>query len=85
MGDVFNRSEEQQARDAQVGVDIAIDLLEQMMGTPVPVAYNVLGNMVWSTFSAIKFEKPSDALIEFDHWCAYTRRMLEKSVMERMS
>ncbi|WP_439372967.1 hypothetical protein [Bradyrhizobium sp. DASA03120] len=77
-------NEEQAERDANVGRDAATMLLALIDGVSPGVAYNIIGCMTVSVFTAIPFVNPRDAVDEFDHWAAYTRQLIADEIKERL-
>ncbi|WLA75080.1 hypothetical protein QIH77_07735 [Bradyrhizobium diazoefficiens] len=83
MGDELT-AEERAERDAEIGRDAANVILQLMQGVPVSIAYNIIGNITVSIFTAVPFVEPGAALEEFDHWAAYTRQMIADQIKERL-
>ncbi|MGY8677300.1 hypothetical protein Q2941_05715 [Bradyrhizobium sp. UFLA05-153] len=77
-------SDEQAERDADIGRDAANMLLALINGVSPGVAYNIIGCMTVTVFTAIPFFNPRDAVDEFDHWAAYTRQMIADEIKERL-
>lgn len=71
-------------RDAEIARDAANIILDLMQGIPVGIAYNIIGNITVSIFTAVPFVEPGAALEEFDHWAAYTRQMIADQIKERL-
>lgn len=82
--DPNGQTEEQVKADADAGEFIGRTLLLSLNGLSPFIVYNVLGNMVSGVFSAIEYEQPQHALIEFDSWVKYTREHLADIIKERM-
>ncbi|MHC2582224.1 hypothetical protein ACVI1J_005602 [Bradyrhizobium diazoefficiens] len=78
------RAEERAERDAEIARDAANIILDLMQGAPVSIAYNIIGNITVSVFTAVPFLESGAALEEFDHWAAYTRQMIADQIKDRL-
>ncbi|WP_375791221.1 hypothetical protein ACE102_07675 [Bradyrhizobium sp. vgs-9] len=77
-------AEEREAIDAEIARGAANAILGMMQGATVSVAYNIIGNLTVSIFTAVPFIEPGAALTEFDSWAEYTRSMIADQIKDRL-
>ncbi|MBR0883558.1 hypothetical protein ABIF65_005930 [Bradyrhizobium japonicum] len=53
------RAEERAERDAEIARDAANIILDLMQGAPVSIAYNIIGNITVSVFTAGRSSNPA--------------------------
>ncbi|MEY9364829.1 hypothetical protein ABH994_007550 [Bradyrhizobium yuanmingense] len=84
MAEPNDDTDDRAALDAEIGRQAANFILGMIEGVSVSVAYNIIGNITVSVFTAVPFLEPGAALEEFDHWAAYTRQIIADQIKDRL-